>query len=81
MTTMTGQSDIQDVGRVVAWNDETKLKFWKNECNEIKGTDGSSFPPDILPNTTLYLFNRDMCRSLPLVYHADVVSTGIPAFR
>ena len=83
LTTMTGQSDVKDVGRVTAWNDETELKFWRenSECNKIKGTDGSSFPPDIMPNTTLYLFNRDMCRSLPLVYQADAVSSGIPGYR
>lgn len=81
LTAMTGQSDVHDVGRVTAWNGEPQLKFWKDECNKIKGTDGSTFPPDILPNTTLYLFNRDMCRSLPLVYHADVVNSGIPGYR
>ena len=81
LTTMTGQSSVEDVGRVVSWNGQTKLKFWKDECNQIKGTDGSSFPPGILPNTTLYLFNRDLCRSLPLVYEADVVSQGVPGYR
>ena len=81
LTTMTGQTGLQDVGRVLAWNGETKLDFWKGECNKIKGTDGSSFPPDLMPNTTLYLFNRDLCRSLPLVYQADVVSQGVPGYR
>ena len=81
LTTMTGQSSVEDVGRVVSWNGETKLDFWKDECNQIKGTDGSSFPPGILPNTTLYLFNRDLCRSLPLVYEADTVSQGVPGYR
>jgi hypothetical protein len=33
-----------------------------------RGTDGSIFHPNIFPNETLYIFNRDLCQSLPLVF-------------
>ena len=68
MTIMTGIDDVKNVGKVTAWNDETELNFWKSNssCNAIKGTDGSVFHPEILRNETLYVFNRDLCRSLPI---------------
>ena len=84
MTANTGINEhFNEIGRVISFNQKSKLDFWKNEgeCNDIKGTDGSSFPPDILPNATLYLFNRDLCRSIPLVKQEDVISSGVPGFR
>jgi len=83
LTIKTGIDDILNLGKVVAWNDETELDFWRkgSACNKIKGTDGSLFHPNILQNETLYLFQRDLCRSIPLVYQKDIVSNGVPGFR
>ena len=94
MTAKTGIKDqFEDIGRVVAFQEKslcqdkfeakfTKLKFWKgDQCNAIKGTDGSAFPPDISRNQTLYLFNRDLCRSIPLVFQEDVTSSTVPGYR
>jgi len=84
MTTWTGQKNLLDVGKVYSWDDQTELDFWKNDsmCNAIKGTDGSTFHPEIQRDETLHIFNRDLCRSLPMVYQKDVVeSNGIPGYR
>ena len=83
LTSWTGTRDIAEVGSVYSWNDETELSFWQNhtECNKIRGSDGSAFHPDIQRNETLYIFNRDLCRSLPLVYQKDIISNGIPGYR
>ena len=73
-----------DVGKVYSWNDQTELDFWKNDssCNAIKGTDGSTFHPDIKKDETIHIFNRDLCRSLPLVYQKDVIDgNGILSYR
>ena len=69
-----------------SWDDETELNFWKNDtgsmCNALRGTDGSTFHPDIKRDETLYIFNRDLCRSLPLVYQKDVIDgNNIPGYR
>ena len=80
----TGQKNLLDVGKVYSWDDQTELDFWKNDsmCNAIKGTDGSTFHPEIQRDETLHIFNRDLCRSLPMVYQKDVVeSNGIPGYR
>ena len=51
-------------------------------CNAIQGTDGSTFHPDIKKDETIHIFNRDLCRSLPLVYQKDVIDgNGIPGYR
>ena len=65
---MTGTDDVKNVGQVLKWNNKTKLDFWKkgSSCNAIKGTDGSVFHPDLQTTEKLYLFNRDLCQSLPL---------------
>ena len=48
----------------------------------IQGTDGSTFHPDIKKDETIHIFNRDLCRSLPLVYQKDVIDgNGIPGYR
>ena len=75
-----------DVGKVHSWDDETELSFWKNDtgsmCNAIQGTDGSTFHPDIKKDEKIHIFNRDLCRSLPLVYQKDVIDgNGIPGYR
>ena len=84
MTSWTGQRNVLEVGQVYAWDDKTELNFWKNnsKCNAILGTDGSTFHPDIKTNETLHIFNRDLCRSLPLVYQKDIEDdNGIPGYR
>ena len=74
------------MGKVHSWDGETELSFWKNDtgsmCNAIRGTDGSTFHPDIKKDETLHIFNRDLCRSLPLVYEKEVIDgNGIPGYR
>jgi len=83
ITAWTGSENVQEVGQVYAWNDQTELDFWQNgtKCNRIMGTDGSTFHPDIKRDETLYIFNRDLCRALPLVYQEDVTSQGFPGYR
>ena len=41
-------------------------------CNMINGTDGSAYPPGVFKDTTLYMFQADLCRSVPIVYEKEV---------
>jgi len=66
----------------VKYQEKEKLDFWTTEdCNTIRGTDGSIFHPDINRNETLYIFNMNLCQSLPLVYQQDVVHNEINTYR
>lgn len=78
----TGKGNIQDVGSITAWNNQSKLPMWNGEsCNAIKGTDGSIFHPELSRNETLFIFNRDLCQSLPLVFQKEVTVDGLPGYR
>ena len=73
---------MADYAAIDKWNGISKMTHWKtDECNRIVGTDGTAFPPDLTTNTTLHLFNPELCRSLPLVYHKTVVRSGIESYR
>ena len=42
------------------------------ECNAIRGSDGSVFPPFLQQSDTLYIYNKAMCRSLGLQYSVSI---------
>merc|ERR1712170_201009 len=79
---MTGQTNVHDVAKIVSYGGKTKMDFWSTrQCNAIRGTDGSLFHPGVQANETLYLFNRDLCQSLPLVYQEEVEHHGMKTLR
>ena len=81
---LTGLGDVRQLGQILSVDGDEKLSFWRGDaCNEIRGTDGSVFHPGITQNETLYIFNKDLCRSLPLVYQRPVAATAekLPALR
>ena len=70
---LTGSQDVSSLGSILSFNNKTRLTTWGNssdgaECNAIHGTDGSVFPPFVTKNQTFHIFQKDMCRSLPLQY-------------
>ena len=74
----TGRDSPKTYGIIDNWNGINRMDFWKtDECNSIKGTDGTAFPPGLSTSTVLHLFQPDLCRSIPLVYKKDVVRSGI----
>jgi len=83
VTVFTGAGDITRYGLVDKFNGIDRLQHWKTEeCNRIAGSDGSIFPPHITPNTTLYVFDKDMCRLLPLSFQKEVDTPGgVRGFR
>lgn len=70
MTVFTGATDIRMFAALDKFNGRTHLPHWATEsCNRLTGgSDGSLFPPRITPDTTLHVFDKDMCRKLPLVW-------------
>lgn len=77
-TVFTGRDSMTNYAFIDSWNGISSLPWWKTDkCNEIVGTDGTAFPPDLAHNTTLYLYNPDLCRSLPLVFQKEVLHHGV----
>ncbi|XP_050678268.1 lysosome membrane protein 2 isoform X1 [Leptidea sinapis] len=79
----SGGSDITKYGIIQRYNHRDRLPHWlTDQCNSIAGSDGSIFPPHITRNDTLHIYDKDLCRLLPLRYLKDVESAaGVEGFR
>ncbi|XP_015602295.1 scavenger receptor class B member 1 [Cephus cinctus] len=82
-TVFTGQNDITKYGMLDKWNGKKGLGHWTTpHCDSVMGSDGSIFPPHITKHTVLKVFDKDLCRALPLVYKQEVMTAGgVPGFR
>lgn len=75
VTVWTGTTDITKFGIIEKFNGKTHLTHWGSEkCNRINGSDGSIFPPHITKDTTLHVYDKDLCRLLPLKFEKEVSS-------
>ncbi|XP_045125835.1 scavenger receptor class B member 1-like [Portunus trituberculatus] len=79
----TGKGDPGKMNKILAYNGHEVLYSWFGDtCNMIRGTDGNGFAPGLTMNDTLYIFNGQLCRSLPLVYNATIQKEkGLEAYR
>ncbi|XP_075232893.1 sensory neuron membrane protein 1-like isoform X2 [Lycorma delicatula] len=78
MTVKRGHRDVQEVGKVVAYNGKPELKVWDGpECNQLRGTDSTVFPPFIQPGVEIVSFAPDLCRSLGAKYEGPIVYRGL----
>ena len=78
----TGALGFGNYSMIDTFNGEKQLSFWNTPaCNKINGTDGTSYPPHIKKDTTLYLFNENICRSLPLIFNNTINHYGIDGYR
>ena len=50
-------------------------------CHDIKGTDGTQFPPGIKTDQRLWMFVSDLCRSIWVDFEEEVGVQGIDAYR
>lgn len=68
LTIFTGATDIAKYGLIDKWNGKSGFDHYTTDkCNSIEASDGTIFPPYITKNTTLYIFDKDLCRRLPLM--------------
>ncbi|XP_050688443.1 lysosome membrane protein 2-like [Eriocheir sinensis] len=78
----TGEYDMTKYATINTYNYKNKLHYWKTDsCNKVQGSDGSSFPPEVVRDTTLYMFNENLCRSVPLTYWHNIEDFGIEGMR
>ncbi len=62
---LRGTKNIRDVGKLIKFNGASEVKKWSgDQCNEIKGSDGTSFPPFNKPQDGMWTFSTPFCRSL-----------------
>jgi lysosome membrane protein 2 len=82
-TIHTGVSDISKIGQFVQWNGLRELHTWPNGngANDIRGTEGFFFRPNLKKGDNLTAFVDDIQRSIDLVYKATVSPLGLTGFR
>lgn len=59
-------------------NGNDRLPYWKKKpCYNISASEGSFFPPrDITKSDTIYVYDKDLCRIIPLEYIEPVTKDG-----
>ncbi|XP_043210576.1 sensory neuron membrane protein 2-like [Amphibalanus amphitrite] len=81
-TIKTGKDDINQFTRILSYQNASELSYWSTDyCNMLNGTDGISYPPNTGEVDRVYIFNKDLCRSIYLDYEKDVEYFGIPGRR
>ncbi|KAK0166886.1 hypothetical protein PV327_004357 [Microctonus hyperodae] len=82
-TIFTGESDITKYGMMNRWNGKDAFHHWTtDDCDTLMGGDGSIFPPHITKQTVLKVFDKDLCRTLPLIFKEEVnTSNDVPGYR
>ena len=79
----TGMPDITQVGQFIRWNGRRELGIWQegSEANEIRGTEGLFFKPNLQEGEKLTAFVDDVVRSFDLQFEGRVDRLGLTAFR
>nr|QGW45469.1 sensory neuron membrane protein 1c [Bradysia odoriphaga] len=80
--TYRGVKNIFNLGKVIEYNGEPELDIWDgDECNEIRGTESSIFPPFGAKEDGVWAFESGICRSMKLRYERPSKYRGIPTLR
>lgn len=81
-TMYTGQGDPYKLATIASVDGKQTLDRWNDtECDRVHGSDGASFNPYIQQKDTLWFFNDQLCRAMPLVFDKEVVKEGLPGYR
>ena len=73
-----GDDGMQKFGYLDRLNGMDSLPYWKGEpCTNITASEGSFFPPrSVTKADIVYVYDKDLCRILPLKYSKPVVKDG-----
>ncbi|XP_028172465.1 scavenger receptor class B member 1 [Ostrinia furnacalis] len=78
-TIYTGQKSMERFGYIDKINGLDHLPHWKERpCNNIRASEGSFFPPRAVTKSDIvHVYDKDLCRILPLQYRKDFYKDGI----
>ena len=81
-TMYTGAGNPYNLAKIQSFNGIQEMNHWNSsECNKVKGSDGAAFNPYIKPSETLWFFNDQLCRPMPMVFTKEVQHKGLPGLR
>lgn len=69
---------MHEFGYISHLNGLDHLPHWqKPPCTNISGSEGSFFPPrDITKSNVVYVYDKDLCRVIPLQYVKSLQKDG-----
>lgn len=77
--TFKGIKKLRDLGRVIEFNEEPELDVWEgDECNQLRGTEGSIFPPFNEVDDPIWAFEAGICRSMQSRFDRPSKYSGLP---
>lgn len=70
---------MEKFGYLDQLNGMDRLPFWDSEpCTNISASEGSFFPPREFTDSDIrYVYDKDLCRIIPLEYRAQVYKDGM----
>jgi len=81
-TMYTGEGDPYMLSTIHSIDGKSKMDHWNSsQCNKVHGSDGASFNPYIKKDDTLWFFNDQLCRAMPLVYKQQENYDQLPGYR
>lgn len=67
---------------MIEFNEEPELDVWDgDECNQIRGTESSIFPPFMAKEDGIWAFEANICRSMRPNYERPSSYRGIPTLH
>lgn len=78
-TIYTGHQGMERFGYLDKVNGLDHIPHWKDKpCNNLRASEGSFFPPRYVTKENLVnVYDKDLCRIMPLKYRKDVYKDGI----
>ncbi|EYC20722.1 hypothetical protein Y032_0021g390 [Ancylostoma ceylanicum] len=79
-----GVENPEDLGKVITFNGKKSVDYsWWSSANArmIRGTEGMLFPPFLKKTDKIYVFIKELCRSVWLIFQKEVEYEGVPAYR
>ncbi|KAJ9593010.1 hypothetical protein L9F63_015329, partial [Diploptera punctata] len=80
-TIYTGHTGMEEFGLLNRLNGLDRLPYWpESPCNDIRASEGSFFPPRKYTHSdVVHVYDKDLCRIIPLHFQGMVHKDGIPA--
>ncbi|MFX1395101.1 MAG: hypothetical protein ACFFAH_16230, partial [Promethearchaeota archaeon] len=79
-TINTGRNDVSEIGQTLEFNGQDTIYLWATP-EELEGTDGLQFAPEVSKDDTLKTFQPDLMRVVELEYHKDAEIYDIDLLR
>jgi len=78
----TGLGDIEQLGKIISWNKETRTNAYKGKCGEVTGSADGLFAPGLLKKANSFdIWSTDTCRTLTFNKKEKTLVHGIEAVK